>query len=147
MGALRKATTDDDDLDIISFPTRLRALECGACGVRFAMPETLYKSLLASKNTFYCPNGHGRVFRGLTFEQELERERSRIQSLSEALKEESNKRIEAEKRRVAIQGQLAKARKRAQAGVCQCCNRTFQNLARHMSSQHPHYGDGPQMVD
>jgi hypothetical protein len=24
-------------------------------------------------------------------------------------------------------------------GVCPCCNRTFQNLARHMAGKHPDY--------
>jgi hypothetical protein len=25
-------------------------------------------------------------------------------------------------------------------GVCPCCNRTFQQLARHMKAKHPGYG-------
>jgi len=28
---------------------------------------------------------------------------------------------------------------RVAAGVCPCCNRTFQNLARHMDHQHPDF--------
>jgi len=31
-------------------------------------------------------------------------------------------------------------KKRIACGVCPCCKRTFTNLARHISGQHPEYG-------
>lgn len=37
----------------------------------------------------------------------------------------------------AYKGAATRLKNRAKAGVCPCCNRTFQNLARHMASQHP----------
>lgn len=30
-------------------------------------------------------------------------------------------------------------RNRAAAGVCPCCNRTFEQLGRHMTTKHPEY--------
>ena len=32
---------------------------------------------------------------------------------------------------------------RIAAGVCPCCNRTFQNLAKHMAGQHPDFTPEP----
>lgn len=40
--------------------------------------------------------------------------------------------------------QLTKTRKRIANGVCPCCHRTFQNLARHMAGQHPAYEESDQ---
>jgi hypothetical protein len=34
---------------------------------------------------------------------------------------------------------LARLRKRAKHGVCPCCKRTFQQLARHMKQKHPEF--------
>jgi hypothetical protein len=36
----------------------------------------------------------------------------------------------------ATRGHLTRVKKRVQNGVCPKCNRTFQNLQRHMASQH-----------
>jgi hypothetical protein len=37
-----------------------------------------------------------------------------------------------------------KARKRAAAALCPCCNRSFVQLRRHLASQHPDYkGEDP----
>ncbi len=32
-----------------------------------------------------------------------------------------------------------RTRKRVGSGVCPCCSRTFQQLARHMKAKHPAY--------
>lgn len=41
----------------------------------------------------------------------------------------------------AERGAKTKLKKRAAAGLCPCCNRTLQNLARHMSGQHPGFAE------
>lgn len=48
-------------------------------------------------------------------------------------------RDQAEASARAYKGAATKARKRAKAGTCPCCKRTFQQLARHMASQHPDF--------
>jgi hypothetical protein len=40
---------------------------------------------------------------------------------------------------IAGKAQVTKLKKRASAGVCPCCNRTFSNMARHMAHQHPEF--------
>ncbi|HEX9950777.1 MAG TPA: hypothetical protein VGB53_03340 [Rubricoccaceae bacterium] len=51
-------------------------------------------------------------------------------------RDERGNQVEAErqKRRAAAQkGAHTRTKKRIAAGVCPCCNRTFQDLARHMA--------------
>lgn len=40
---------------------------------------------------------------------------------------------------VAHKGHTTRLKNRIAAGVCPCCQRTFQNLARHMKCKHPKY--------
>ena len=50
--------------------------------------------------------------------------------------------------RHAAKGQISKLKKRASAGVCPCCNRSFQNLRRHMGNKHPEFvGEQETVVD
>ena len=48
-------------------------------------------------------------------------------------------REEAEASLQATKGVVTRLKKRAIAGVCPCCNRTFQQLAAHMAHKHPDY--------
>lgn len=41
--------------------------------------------------------------------------------------------------RRAQKGQNTRLKNRIAAGVCPCCNRSFQNVARHMAGQHPDF--------
>lgn len=38
-----------------------------------------------------------------------------------------------------MKGVATRLKNRAAHGVCPCCNRTFQQLARHMSAKHPDF--------
>jgi DNA repair exonuclease SbcCD ATPase subunit len=75
------------------------------------------------------------------------------QRLAKALEEERAERNEAERRSAAerdlrrhterqLSAQKAattRAKKRHAAGVCPCCNRSFENVRRHMATQHPDF--------
>lgn len=107
------------------------------CGIRHAIPEEL--SLAADRNkslVVFCPVGHEWV----SGSHEL-RESDRLREWLEQERDRSA-RIAAERDQVeaslrATKGVITKMRKRASAGMCPCCQRTFQQLARHMASQHP----------
>lgn len=116
-------------VDNIRFVTVL----CGECGVPFAMTESFQKQKLQDRTTFYCPSGHPRFYTGKTEAQKLQEQLDRERQVREA----------AESRALRMQGerdQVAKAHKRMRTrvmnGVCPCCNRTFQNLLRHMQTEH-----------
>jgi hypothetical protein len=106
------------------------------CGMLHAIPAELSRAADLNKDTsVYCPLGHSWVSN--THEKrESARLRQQIASLEDDVRvAELDK--EAERRRhAATKGTLTKTRKRIEAGVCIHCNRTFQNLARHMASKH-----------
>lgn len=109
-------------------------IECYKCGVMFGMTAEMDSNRHKDKKSFYCPNGHGQVYCQSTEEKlrkRLEREQGRVQEL------------EQQKHRV--QAQYKRIRKRIKNGVCPCCNRSFQNLANHMKSQHPEFADDKQL--
>ena len=119
----------------LSYTETLQVVSC-TCGINYAIPEALYQQMLdhrgATGKNVYCPLGHSWFYVGKT-DAELERE----------------KRQHAEARLVAAQDQLqaekqahTKTKKRITNGVCPCCHRTFQQLARHMKAKHPNHIEG-----
>lgn len=127
----------------ISVTTSLVTEECYSCHVLFAMPKELKDELLKQRAArfFYCPNGHGQHYVGKTREQELaeqvERLERRATRLSAEVDQERTAHALADRRRAAAQGQLTKARKRIENGVCPACHRHFADVQRHMDSKHP----------
>lgn len=126
-----------------SVPCELGTIACCKCGITFAVPVRLEEYFRKSRERFYCPTGHGQSYTKSTEmilwerAEAAERERDWYQSQAQT----------AERGRIAQKAQTTKARnelrrvkQRTSAGVCPCCNRTFQDLARHMKGQHPGYG-------
>ena len=124
--------------------TQLVVEVCCSCGVSFAMPEMLRTKALADHGRwFYCPNGHNQHFTGKTEAQQLserlERERVRAARLA-AERDQAEAARRAEKGRATrFKNERDRERTRVSHGVCPCCNRTFKNLQRHMSGQHPDF--------
>jgi hypothetical protein len=116
----------------IAYSGALVAEGCTKCGILFAFPEEFKANLLKSKANFYCPNGHSMVFgtsEADRLRDQLKRERAAVTRTQDL--------YNAEKRsHAATKGQLTKTKKRASAGVCLHCQRTFQNVVRHMATQH-----------
>lgn len=65
--------------------TTFEAINCGECGVVFALTKPHYESLVANKHTFYCPNGHPRVFLGKSIKAQLAEEQRRVEQLRKSL--------------------------------------------------------------
>lgn len=109
---------------------------CIKCGVKFAFPEELDSKLRENHETFYCPNGHPQMYTGKTEAQklrdELAREKQRREMAEATAREEAKRAEKAERAH-------DRTKKRVHNGVCPCCNRTFQNLARHMATKHPEH--------
>ena len=110
------------------------------CGIPFAIPENLYDWMQRRKdNGCKCPMGHSMVFSN-TLEEQLEENKRR---LNQAVQREASTRSllrEEERSHAATRGHLTRAKKqvhRADNGVCPHCNRTFQNLQRHVKTKHP----------
>ena len=105
---------------------------CISCGVWFGVDKYLDAERRNSKNYFYCPNGHSQAYR----ESEAERLRKQLQQEQQKSAMEAASRRAAEEGRAKAEKELKRIKMRTDAGVCTCCNRTFQNLARHMKTKH-----------
>lgn len=104
----------------------------GCCNNSFALPKRTIDNLKAKRKGWFCPHcGASRIFTGETEEQRRARLAEQRCASEEAC------RIEAETLAAQRGRQYRRIRERVQAGVCPCCNRTFQNLARHMATKHP----------
>lgn len=126
-----------------TFTETLVVLHCYKCRCAFGITRDHYDRAQASSDvSFYCPNGHGQVFTR-TREQELKAELARKTADTrwyESQLTHTRDQLQATER--SLRGHKAaktRIKNRIAHGVCPCCNRTFQNLARHMAGQHPNY--------
>ena len=117
-------------------------LDCPTCGVIFAITAEYEARRRQDGRGFRCPNDHSMSYG----QSEADKERDRAANLARRLEWAEGREVHlrdqlqaTEYQRRAAKGQLTKAKKRIAAGVCPCCNRTFQNLANHMAGQHPAY--------
>lgn len=106
---------------------------CCKCGMVFAMDADYRKRRMDDHGTFHCPAGHPQSYRGRSEAEQLRDDLERQKQITEA--------AEARVARVRHErDQVAKAhsrmRRRVFNGVCPCCNRTFQNVMRHMKTEH-----------
>jgi hypothetical protein len=124
--------------------TVLETVTCYSCGVLFAMPDNLMRRLRDTGADFWCPSGHGQKFTRTTAQKlEEERvarlqERERWQTRVKAAQDQADA---TERSNRALRGVNTRMKRRVAAGVCPCCRRTFQDLARHMTGQHPTFGE------
>jgi hypothetical protein len=111
------------------------------CGIPFAIPENLHTWLSRKDgNSCHCPNGHKMVFNNTLEQQLVDVKAQRDRAVN---REASTRALlhQEERSHSATRGHLTRARKqvhRAEHGVCPHCNRSFQNLARHMKTKHEH---------
>lgn len=119
--------------------------QCYACKTDMSLPEPLYLAAVASENiTFYCAYGHGQHFaKGPTEADKLRQERDRLKQqiakVCDDVRHQRERADSAERAASAYKGQATRLKNRAKAGVCPCCNRSFENLRRHMADKHPEF--------
>ena len=117
-------------------------MECGECGIAFHVPASWQRERRDNGKGWYCPNGHSRVYR----ESEVDRLKKKLREAEESKARHIQSRRWAEENArsarhgtAIAQGKLKAAKKRAAAGVCPCCKRSFKQLRRHMKTKHPKY--------
>lgn len=126
--------------------TDLAVMTCPICGITYAIPKRLRDTAYdrgKREITWYCPNGHDLGYNGPSeqerAEQKAKREGDRAARLQARL-DQTESALRAQKGRATrFKNDRDRERKRVAAGVCPCCNRTFQDLARHMAGQHPDF--------
>lgn len=109
---------------------------CCNCHVVFAMTDDLVARRRDDHGTFYCPNGHPQHYTG---KSTAERLREQLDDAYGYANRVASERDAVERSARALRGHLTRQKRRAAAGVCPCCNRSFAALANHMTSKHPDY--------
>lgn len=110
------------------------SVQCASCGVWFGMDPFVRAKRKEDGGSFYCTNGHCLSYKGEM--DELRRQRDRLKQENARLEEERLEAVRAEARAKAEANRL---RKRAAAGTCPECKRTFPELAKHMAHRHPEF--------
>ena len=116
-------------------------ITCYKCAIEFGVPQYFNEKRREDCEVFYCPNGHRQAYITSSLSK-LKKE------LAETHRELDRARVETREQRskvAKIGRSYAKVRERVKNGVCPCCTRTFENLARHMKSKHPEFGDNKQL--
>lgn len=121
----------------------LVTINCGECGGVYAIGER-YRDQKRDKGGYWncpycrCSWGYG--------ESLIEKERKKNEQLRTLYNNASASAVKAlqqadksERRRKAQKAATTRIKNRVKAGVCPCCTRTFQQLARHMKTKHPEY--------
>jgi hypothetical protein len=114
----------------------LTEVVCCKCGIHFAMDTNFYQNCMDDDNkTFYCPNGHPQHFTV----NEIDKLKKENKALNDSLyfKDQELQKVKVEKANA--KRRLTITQKRIANGICPCCNRSFQNVARHMTSKHPDF--------
>ncbi|MES1926529.1 helix-turn-helix transcriptional regulator [Salinisphaera sp. T31B1] len=107
--------------------------QCCNCGMPFAMTADFKRRRLSDRKEFYCPAGHPQHYTGKSEAQKL---RDELEHARRYAARQLTRASVAENQRDEARRAHRRMRKRIQNGVCPCCNRTFQNLMRHMQDQH-----------
>lgn len=125
------------------FGNGLVVVECANCHMNFGVTPAFQTDRMNDHKGFMCPNGHSNVYRGQSEEEKLRMERDRLkQQLAQkddSIKYQRDQREKAEKKVIAYKGVVTRTKNRIASGVCPCCNRTFENLHRHMATKHKDY--------
>lgn len=128
-------------------PVEFKTITCGSCAMVFAVPTSFHTQCLDDGRSFRCPNvscqwdsqSYTETATG-NLKKELAKQKRRTE-WAEKSRDRAQERAEHHQHRAnGYKGQMVKQKKRAAKGVCPCCNRSFVNVARHMASKHPEYG-------
>jgi predicted RNA-binding Zn-ribbon protein involved in translation (DUF1610 family) len=121
--------------------TKLVAVTCPNCGLVFGLGDGHVEALQRSKGSFSCPSCQlpGGWYGPSAAEKERDRLAADLRWKAQQLETERARRATAEASARALKGAVTKARKRATAGVCPHCTRSFENVRVHMTSKHPEW--------
>lgn len=120
----------------------LTAVNCGVCGATYAINERYRLKKKENGGGWHCP--YCQTSWGYFGKTDFQLEREKRELLEQQLHRERAShdqtradRDAAKRREAAQKAAKTRIKNRVGKGVCPFCNRTFQNLQRHMQSQHP----------
>jgi hypothetical protein len=112
-------------------------IECAGCHMDFGATPDFVRDRRKDSKTFYCPNRCSNYYPpGSDPESKLRKKLEAAEAQRVAAEDQLQAAtITAEGLRRVLQRERA----RFANGVCPCCNRSFENVARHVAGQHPDY--------
>lgn len=129
-------------MSTINFTTKLETINCATCGVMFAIPNDFLERRRADGKQFYCPSGHVNVYyetEVMRLKKKLEQAEREANAAKMREQAERDQRLAAEEDHDKTKRAFARAKKRASAGVCPCCTRSFGNVKKHLATKHPEF--------
>ena len=105
--------------------------DCPTCGVIYGFNAAYEERRRADGKSWHCPNGHSISF-GKSNTDRLREAEAREVHLKDQL-------AAATRNEEAARSELLRVRSRIANGVCPCCRRSFDNVRRHMATQHPDF--------
>jgi hypothetical protein len=133
---------------VLSWEDSLDVIGCAACATKIIAPADFITARRRDHASFFCLNGHRNYFPAKSDAEKEREEADRLRLERDQLKQQNARlaeeaqaaMIEANQRLAEAQqarAEAARVTKRATAGVCPCCGRTFAQLVRHMKAKHP----------
>ena len=123
----------------------LVTVECGECGGVYGIQSRYHRQKRENGGYWNCPycrcswgfakdgSEMAKLKRKLEY---MEADKDRVQR---SLDRERSDHATTESRRRAEKAAKTRLKNRVSKGVCPCCNRHFENLAKHMASKHPDF--------
>lgn len=112
---------------------------CPTCGCWHAFSKSLYEKMQQdSSKAVYCPNGHSWHYI-LSVKEQLEEARNRARRAEARNTHLQDQYDASERSRTSLKGVITRTKNRISKGVCPCCNRYFEKLAKHIKTKHPKY--------
>lgn len=127
--------------------TTFEVLTCIKCGSSYAAPEQFFDRQREQGGFHHCVQcGHRQGWskersKLAQAQREAEQARRRMVIHQEEAARQRRAKESAQRRLSATRGVVTRIKNRVGKGICPCCNRSFQNLRRHMANQHPEWTD------
>ena len=115
--------------------TELTTVVCGECGGAYAIAQRFHRYCYEHGTGWNCP--YCRTRWGFFGTTEAERKREKRKRAERTLDEVKAELQYTEHRRRGEKAAKTRLQKRAKAGVCPCCSRSFKQLRQHMARMHP----------
>jgi hypothetical protein len=123
---------------VLTVETQLTSVHCGMCGGTYAIDSRYHTQKTVHGGYWNCP--YCQVRWGFDLDgTELARLKRKLEYAEARTERERETRERTERQLTATRGVVTRIKNRVGHGVCPCCNRTFQDLARHMKGKHPDY--------
>lgn len=122
----------------------LTQMNCGNCAGTYAINEAYRQKRQDTATGWHCPYcqtawGYFGTNEAARLRRALEDKQRSLEFHKANAASERAAREKTERRLSATRGAKTRLQNRIKNGVCPCCTRTFMNLQRHMTTQHPEF--------